>query len=67
MTALVEGSSEDDDDAAEDQDEARKAAVREMLKSQSMNDLRFNSKHTVSQVNFFFNKISDRWYLGACQ
>lgn len=48
MEALqdLDSSSEESDNA----DEARKAAVRGMPKAQSLKELRFNSKHTFSQV-----------------
>ena len=46
LIALTEESSDD-----EDEDEARKAAVRELPKAQSLKELRLNSKHVVSQVD----------------
>lgn len=53
LVALTEESSDDEDD-----DEARKAAVRELPKAQSLKELRFNSKHVVSQVDCLSSSLS---------
>lgn len=42
--------SDDDDENEDDPNELRKQAVRGMPKSQSLKELRLNSKHIVSQV-----------------
>jgi hypothetical protein len=47
LAAFAEESSDSD---TEDGDELRKAAVRGLPKAQSLKELRFNSKHTVSDV-----------------